>query len=72
MSVDELKRLDTFTKLYPPHFSGTPSEDIQDLLDHCHDILHNIRIVEPSGVDFIVFLMHAYAKRWWQVYEQAG
>ncbi|XP_070043150.1 uncharacterized protein [Nicotiana tomentosiformis] len=37
MSSEALLRLDNFTKLFPFHFNGTPSEDPQDYLDHCHE-----------------------------------
>lgn len=39
MSANALKRLDKFQKLFPPHFSGVPSENARDFLDHCHEIL---------------------------------
>ena len=57
MSADELKRLDKFTKLRPPHFSGTPSEDAQGFLNHCDEILRNLGLVESNGVDFTAFQM---------------
>ncbi|XP_070034593.1 uncharacterized protein [Nicotiana tomentosiformis] len=69
MSADELKRLDKFTKLHPPHFSGTPSEDAQEIFDRCHEILHNLGLVESNRVDFTAFQIHDPSKRWWQVYE---
>lgn len=65
MSVDEIKRMDRFKNLSPPHFSSTPSEDAQDFLDRCHEILCNLGLVESNGVDFIVFHMHGSSKRWW-------
>ncbi|XP_070034825.1 uncharacterized protein [Nicotiana tomentosiformis] len=65
MSSEALMRLDKFTKLFPVHFSGVPSEDPQDYLDHCHEVLHNMGIVETNGFDFAVFQMTDYAKKWW-------
>lgn len=70
MSADELKRLDGFTKLYPPRFISASSEEAQDFMDRCHEFLHNMGIVEPNRVAFTVFQMHSSAKRIWQVYEQ--
>ncbi|XP_070055232.1 uncharacterized protein [Nicotiana tomentosiformis] len=37
MSSEGLMRLDKFTKFFPIHFSGAPSEDPQDYLDRCHE-----------------------------------
>lgn len=69
MSADELKRLDSFTRLFPLHFSGAPLEDAQDFLDRCHEILCNLGLVESNGVDFTILHIHGSAKRWWQVYK---
>ena len=55
MSFEALLRLDKFTKLFPVHFSGTPSEDPQDYLDRCHEVLRNMGIVETNEVNFAVF-----------------
>ncbi|XP_070037159.1 uncharacterized protein [Nicotiana tomentosiformis] len=68
MSSEALLRLDKFTKLFPVHFSGTPTEDSQDYLDRCHEVLRNMGIVESNGVDFAVFQMAGSAKRWWRDY----
>ncbi|XP_070050347.1 uncharacterized protein [Nicotiana tomentosiformis] len=38
MSSKRLKRLDKFTMLFLIHFGGTPSEDPQDFLEHCHEL----------------------------------
>ncbi|XP_070045380.1 uncharacterized protein [Nicotiana tomentosiformis] len=35
----------------------------------CHEILHNLGLVEANGVDFTTFQMQGPTKRWWQVYE---
>ncbi|XP_070031979.1 uncharacterized protein [Nicotiana tomentosiformis] len=61
-------RLDKFTKLFPIHFSGAPSEDPQDYLYYFHEVLCNLGIVETIGVDFVVFQMTGSTKRWWQDY----
>jgi len=65
MSADAFWRLDRFTKLFTTTFSGASSEDPQDYLDSCHEVLRNIGIVETNGVDFAVFHMIGSAKRWW-------
>ncbi|XP_070037293.1 uncharacterized protein [Nicotiana tomentosiformis] len=38
MSSEDLWRLDRFTKLFPVHFSGAPSDDPQEYLDNCHEM----------------------------------
>ncbi|XP_070042987.1 uncharacterized protein [Nicotiana tomentosiformis] len=63
MSSVALLRLDKFTKLFPVHFNGTPTEEPQDYLDRCHEVLRNMGIVESNGVDFVVFHMTGSAKR---------
>ncbi|XP_070036631.1 uncharacterized protein [Nicotiana tomentosiformis] len=68
MSSEALLRLDKFTKLSLVHFSGTPSEDLQDYLDRCHEVLRNMGIIESNMVDFVVFQMAGSAKRWWSDY----
>ncbi|XP_070057789.1 uncharacterized protein [Nicotiana tomentosiformis] len=68
MSSEALWRLDRFTKLFPVHFSGSPSEDPQDYLDSCHEVLLNMGIVETYGVDFAIFQMTGSAKKWWRYY----
>jgi len=68
LSSEALLRLDKFTKLFPIHFSGTPSEDPHDFLDRCYEVLQNMGIVESNGVDFAVFQMTGSAKRWWKDY----
>ncbi|XP_070044860.1 uncharacterized protein [Nicotiana tomentosiformis] len=68
MSSEALLRLDKFTKLFPVHFSGIPSEDSHNYLDCCHEVLRNMGIVETNGVDFAVFQMTGSAKRWWRDY----
>ncbi|XP_070046930.1 uncharacterized protein [Nicotiana tomentosiformis] len=68
MSSHYLLRLDKFTKLFPVHFSGTPSKDPRDYLDHYHEVLQNMGIVKTNGVDFAVFQMAGSAKRWWRDY----
>ncbi|XP_070021975.1 uncharacterized protein [Nicotiana sylvestris] len=55
MSSEALWRLDRFTKLFPVHFSDASSEDPQDYLDSCHEVLRNLGIVETNRVDFAAF-----------------
>nr|XP_016507713.1 PREDICTED: uncharacterized protein LOC107825378 [Nicotiana tabacum]XP_016507714.1 PREDICTED: uncharacterized protein LOC107825378 [Nicotiana tabacum] len=55
LSSEAMLRLDKFTKLFLVHFSGASSKDLQDFLDHCHEVLRNMGIVETNGVDFVVF-----------------
>ncbi|XP_070054465.1 uncharacterized protein [Nicotiana tomentosiformis] len=71
ISSEGLMRLDKFTKRFPIHFGGTPSEDLYDYLDRCHEVLHNMGIVKSNGVDFVVFQMIDSAKRWWQEYKRS-
>ncbi|XP_070041222.1 uncharacterized protein [Nicotiana tomentosiformis] len=71
MSYKGLMRLDTFTKIFPIHFSGSPFEYPQDYLDHCHEVLRNIGIVKTNGADFVVFQMAGSAKRWWKDFERS-
>ncbi|XP_070057348.1 uncharacterized protein [Nicotiana tomentosiformis] len=70
MSIERLKRLDKFTKLFPICFGGTPFEDSHDFLDYCHEVFLNMGIVESNRIDLVVFQMHNSAKRWWQEYVQ--
>lgn len=63
MSADDLKRLDRFTMLFPPHFSSIPSEDVLEFLDYCHEILCNLELVESNGVDFTIFRIDGSPKR---------
>lgn len=57
MTVGELKRLDKFTKLPPPCFSGTPLEVVQEFLDRCLEVLCNLGLVESNGYDVTAFQM---------------
>ncbi|XP_070040782.1 uncharacterized protein [Nicotiana tomentosiformis] len=68
LSSRVMLRLDKFTKLYPIHFSGASSEDSQDCLDRCHELLRNMGIVETNGVSFAAFQMTGSARRWWRDY----
>ncbi|XP_070057427.1 uncharacterized protein [Nicotiana tomentosiformis] len=65
---EAMLRLDKFTKLFPLHFSGTSSEDPRDFLDHCHEVLHNMCIVETNRVDFAAFQIIGSSRRWWRDY----
>lgn len=55
MSSEGLMRLDKFTKIFPVQYSSAPSEDSQDYLDCCHEVLRNMGIIETNGVEFAVF-----------------
>ncbi|XP_070032963.1 uncharacterized protein [Nicotiana tomentosiformis] len=68
MSSEALLRLKKFTNLFPVHFSCTPSEDQQDYIDRCHEVMQNMVLVESNMVDFAVFQMAGFAKRWWRDY----
>ncbi|XP_070005554.1 uncharacterized protein [Nicotiana sylvestris] len=68
MSADTLWRLDRFTKLFTTTFSGASSEDPQDYLDSCHEVLRNMGIVETNGVNFAAFHLSGSAKTWWRDY----
>ncbi|XP_070040817.1 uncharacterized protein [Nicotiana tomentosiformis] len=70
MSDDEQKRLERFGRLQPPSFSGAESEDAQDFLDRCHQILRTAGILETSGVSFTTFQLSGVAFRWWEAYER--
>jgi len=67
-SSKALLRLEKFTELFNIHFSGAPTEDPHDYLDHCHEVLRNMSIVETNRVDFAVFRMTGSAKTWWRDY----
>lgn len=68
MSSEAMLSLDKFTKLFVVHFRGASSEDPRDFLDHCHEVLRNMGIVETNGVDFAAFQMIGSARRWWRDY----
>ncbi|XP_070004320.1 uncharacterized protein [Nicotiana sylvestris] len=68
MSSDALWRLDRFSKIITTTFSGTSSEDPQDFLFSCHEILRTMGIVETNGVDFCTFRLAGSAKTWWRDY----
>ena len=44
-----------FFKLKPPVFKGAEFEDAYDFLVDCHELLHNMGIVERFGVDFVTY-----------------
>jgi len=50
MSADALWRLDSFIKLFTSSFSGASTEDPQDYLDSCHEVLRNMGIIETNRV----------------------
>lgn len=45
---NEEKRMESFQRLYPPHFDNDASEDAQDFLDICYLILYNLGLVESN------------------------
>lgn len=55
MPADEQKRLERFQILFPPHFEGSASEDTQDFLDRCHQMLCNVGLIDSNNVDFTTF-----------------
>ncbi|XP_070045577.1 uncharacterized protein [Nicotiana tomentosiformis] len=62
MSSEALLRLNKFTKLFPVHFSDTPSEDPHDYLDPFHEVLWKMGIVESNVADFAVFQITGSAR----------
>ncbi|XP_070031977.1 uncharacterized protein [Nicotiana tomentosiformis] len=69
MSDEEQKRLERFRRLRPPAFSGAESEDAQEFLDRCQQILRMTGILETSEVSFTTFELSGAAFRWWKAYE---
>lgn len=65
MSTEEQKMLERFQRLHPPHIDGDASQDAQNFVDRCHQMLHNFSLVESNGVDFTTFQLRGAAKRWW-------
>ncbi|XP_070032827.1 uncharacterized protein [Nicotiana tomentosiformis] len=55
----------------PPSFSGAESEDAQDFLDRCRQIIHTTGILETSEVSFTTFEFSRAAFRWWEAYERS-
>ncbi|XP_070054711.1 uncharacterized protein [Nicotiana tomentosiformis] len=47
---------------------GASYEDPQDFLDHFHEVLRNMGIVETNEVDFAAFQMTGSARKWWRDY----
>jgi len=68
MSANALYRFDRFTKLFTTILNNESSQDPQDYLDSCHEVLRNMGIVESNGVDFAAFCLSGSAKTWWRDY----
>ncbi|XP_070011336.1 uncharacterized protein [Nicotiana sylvestris] len=66
MSADALWRLDRFTRIFTTTYSGTPSEDAQNFICNCHEVLRTMDILETNGVDFATFRLAGSAKTWWR------
>ncbi|XP_070045720.1 uncharacterized protein [Nicotiana tomentosiformis] len=70
MADDEQQSLERFERLRPPPFSGTKSEDAQDFLDRCQQMLRTTGILETSRVSFTTFQFLGVVLRWWETYEK--
>ena len=55
MTSDQHELFSTFLKLKPPVFKGAESEDAYDFLVDCHELLHQMGIVEWFGVEFVTY-----------------
>ena len=53
MTSDQHELFTKFLKLKPPVFKGAESEDDCDFLVDCHELLHNMDIVERFSVEFV-------------------
>ncbi|XP_070034647.1 uncharacterized protein [Nicotiana tomentosiformis] len=72
MSDEEQKLLERFGRLKPPSFSGVESEDTQDFLDRCQQILRTAGILETIEVSFTTFQLSGAAFRWWETYKRSS
>ncbi|XP_070026338.1 uncharacterized protein [Nicotiana sylvestris] len=70
MPDDEQHRLERFSRLAPPTFSGAQGEDAQGFLDKCRRMLRTAGILEASGVSFTTFQFSGATFTWWEVYER--
>ena len=66
MTNDQHELFSMFLKLKPPVFKGAESEDAYDFLGDCHELLNNMGIVEPFGVEFVTYQFQGNAKMWWR------
>lgn len=55
MFEKEQKRFDRFRNKSTPQFDCDPLAYAYDLLDSCHEIMRNLDLVEPNGVNFTTF-----------------
>ena len=68
MTSDQHELFTKFLKLKPPVFKGAESEDDCDFLVDCHELLHNMDIVERFSVEFVTYQFQGNAKMWWRLY----
>ncbi|TMW87250.1 hypothetical protein EJD97_020211, partial [Solanum chilense] len=66
MTSDQHELFSKFMKLKPPVFKGAECEDDYDFLVDCHELLHNMGIVERFGVEFVTYQFQGNAKMWWR------
>ncbi|XP_059301842.1 uncharacterized protein LOC132053752 [Lycium ferocissimum] len=57
-----------FTKMKPPIFYGTESEEAYEFIIDCHARLHKIGVVDKYGMEFVTFQFLGDAKLWWRAY----
>ncbi|XP_070037233.1 uncharacterized protein [Nicotiana tomentosiformis] len=68
MSSEVLWRFDRFNKLFPAHFSGATSEDPQEYLDSCHEVLRNIVCSRDASVLFDPGSTYSYVSSYFASY----
>ena len=66
MTSDQHELLSKFLKLKHPVFKGAESEDANDFLVDCHELLRKMGIVERFGVEFVTYHFQGNAKMWWR------
>ena len=55
MTNDQHELFSKFLKLKPPVFKCAESEDAYDFLVECHELLHEMVIVELFGIEFVTY-----------------
>ncbi|XP_070019854.1 uncharacterized protein [Nicotiana sylvestris] len=70
MLDDKQRRLERFSRLQPPSFSGAQGEDAQGFLDKCQHMLRTAGILEPSSVAVATFQFTGVVFTWWEAYER--
>ncbi|XP_069144424.1 uncharacterized protein [Solanum lycopersicum] len=63
MTIDEQKMFGRFRLMNPPSYTGDLAEDAYEFIVRCHERLHNLRLVESHGVDYIAFQMTGSANQ---------